>query len=131
MWPFEPGEQPDNRRIRAEATRNDVAVMGIRALAAGALAGSLDRVADAADPTLLDVRDARAFRELAHARGSSPARLALRYALSLPDIATVTIGAKTRVELAECLAAEAAGPLSAAEMAEVDSSCSSHRRVCA
>jgi aryl-alcohol dehydrogenase-like predicted oxidoreductase len=131
MWPFEPSEQPDNRRIRAEATRNDVAVMGIRALAAGALADSLDRAADLGDPTLLDFRDAQAFRELAHAKGSSPARLALRYALSLPDIATVTLGAKSRLELAECLAAEAAGPLSAAEMAEVDDSCSCDRRACA
>ena len=130
MWPFEPSEQPDNRRIRTEATRNDVAVMGIRALAAGALADSLDRAPDVGDPTLLDFRDALAFRELAP-KGSSPARLALRYALSLPDIATVTLGAKTRLELAECLAAEAAGPLSAAEMAEVDDSCSFHRRVCA
>jgi aryl-alcohol dehydrogenase-like predicted oxidoreductase len=131
MWPFKASEQPDNRRIRTEATRNDVAVMGIRALAAGALADSLDRAPDVSDPTLSDFRDALAFRELARTKGGSPAQLALRYALTLPDVATVTLGAKTRLELAECLAAEAAGPLTAAEIAEVDDSCSFHRRVCA
>jgi aryl-alcohol dehydrogenase-like predicted oxidoreductase len=131
MWPFDAAEHPDNGRIRLEAARNDVAVMGIRALAAGALADALDRTAAADDPAVLDFRDARAFRELAHTKGLAPAQLALRYALSLPDIATVTLGAKTRVELAGCLAAEAAGPLSGEELAEVDESCSSHRRVCA
>ena len=54
--------------------------------------------------------------------GVSAAYLAHRYALSLPDLATVIIGAKNRLELAECLAAEAAGPLSEHEMEAIRSS---------
>jgi aryl-alcohol dehydrogenase-like predicted oxidoreductase len=131
MWPFDASEHPDNGRIRREAARNGVAVMGIRALAAGALADSLDRTAAADDPALVDFREAQAFRALAHAKGIAPAQLALRYALSLPDIATVTLGAKTRVELAGCLAAETAGALNDDERAEVDDSCSFQRRACA
>jgi aryl-alcohol dehydrogenase-like predicted oxidoreductase len=131
MWPFDVSERPDNARIRAEAVRNDVAVMGIRALAAGALSDSLDRASDPGDPTLADFRAARAFRELAYANGTAPAQLALRYALSLREIATVTLGAKTRLELADCLLAEAAGPLDTDQLAEVVDSCSFHRRMCA
>lgn len=46
--------------------------------------------------------------------------LAHRYALSMPDVATVVLGVKNRQELAECLAAEEAGPLTAEEMRAVE-----------
>ena len=49
-------------------------------------------------------------------RGESAALLAHRYALSMPDLATVMIGVKNRAELEECLAAEAAGPLADDEL---------------
>ena len=38
----------------------------------------------------------------------------------MTDLATVVLGDKDRVELEECLAAEAAGPLSDGEMGEVE-----------
>jgi aryl-alcohol dehydrogenase-like predicted oxidoreductase len=123
MWPFGPAERPDNGRIRAAARQNDVAVMGIRAVAAGALADRLDRVADADDPAAHDYRRAAGFRVLAAGKGVSAAHLAHRYALSLPDVATVVVGAKTRTELTEILAAEAAGPLTGEEMREIEAAC--------
>jgi aryl-alcohol dehydrogenase-like predicted oxidoreductase len=125
MWPFDAADPPDNRRIRSTAVRHGVAVMGIRAVAAGALTDRLDRTVDAAAPAAVDHRRAQVFRELARAKGASTAELAHRYALSLPGVATVIVGAKTRIELAECLAAETAGPLDRDEVLEIEAACSS------
>ena len=44
------------------------------------------------------------------------AGLAHRYALTLPGVATVTLGVKNRVELREALEVESAGPLAGALM---------------
>jgi aryl-alcohol dehydrogenase-like predicted oxidoreductase len=123
MWPFPERERPRNGRIRACAASAGVGVMGIRAVAAGALTGGLDRSVCDDDAPAGDYRRARAFRDLADAFGVPPAQLACRYALSLPDVATVIVGAKTRRELADCLAAEAAGPLSAGEREQVELAC--------
>jgi hypothetical protein len=38
----------------------------------------------------------------------------------MPDVATVVLVVKNRAELVECLAAEAAGPLTEAEMRAVE-----------
>lgn len=54
---------------------------------------------------------AEPFRQLARELGTRPAGLAHRYALTLPGVATVTLGVKNRNELREALDAEAAGPL--------------------
>jgi aryl-alcohol dehydrogenase-like predicted oxidoreductase len=129
MWPFGTEEHPDNGRIRATAGRSGVGVMGIRAVAAGALAGELDRTAPASDPATLDHQRAEGFRALARAWGVPPAVLAHRYALSLPDVATVILGAKTRAELAESIEAEASGPLSAEEMRSIEVACGLHPAV--
>jgi aryl-alcohol dehydrogenase-like predicted oxidoreductase len=120
LWPRGLAGHPDNERIRRVAAARGVAVMGIRALAAGALSDGLDRAASADDPAAVDARRAGGFRALAREYGMSPALLAHRYALSLRDVATLVIGAKTRRELAECLAAEAAGPLSSSELSEIE-----------
>ena len=124
LWPKGLGGRPDNRRIRRMAVARGTAVMGIRALAAGALSGGLDRAASSTDPAFLDSQRANRFRVLAEEAGVSPAYLAHRYALSLPDVATLVVGAKNRRELTECLAAEAAAPLSMAELAEIEASSS-------
>jgi aryl-alcohol dehydrogenase-like predicted oxidoreductase len=124
MWPFDPRTRPDNARIRAMAASSGVAVMGIRALAAGALTDQLDRDAAARDPAAVDHRRARGFRALAQTTGVSAAELAYRYALSLPDTSTIIVGAKTRLELTACLAAEAAGPLSGEELRDIQDACS-------
>jgi aryl-alcohol dehydrogenase-like predicted oxidoreductase len=124
LWPPGMAGVPDNGRIRATAVARGTAVMGIRALAAGALTDGLDRAPSPTDPALLDAAGADEFRALARAAGVSPAHLAHHYALSLPGVATLVIGAKNRRELAECLATEEAAPLSRSELDEVEASCS-------
>jgi aryl-alcohol dehydrogenase-like predicted oxidoreductase len=119
MWPDGLAGEPDGDRILGTAAARGVAVMGVRALAAGALAERLDRAVPASDPTRRDFERAHGFRALAREWGIPPATLAHRYALSLANVATVVIGTKTRRELADCLAAEVAGPLSAEQMARI------------
>jgi aryl-alcohol dehydrogenase-like predicted oxidoreductase len=120
MWIMGPDLRPDNAGTRARAAEAGVGVMGIRAVAAGSLADALDRDVDADDPTARDYEAAAGFRRLAAEHGVSAAFLAHRYALSLPDVATVVLGVKNREELAECLAAEAAGRLPEDEMRAIE-----------
>ena len=121
MWVFDSDERPDNAGMRARAVQAGVPVIGIRALAAGALADSLDRPVEADHPAARDHAAAAGFRRLAADRGESPALLAHRYALTMPDLATVVLGVKNRAELEECVAAEAAGPLSDDELRTIAS----------
>ncbi len=114
-WYFD-GVRPESDEIVRRANENGVAVMGIRAVAAGALTTSIDRPTAATDPVAADFARAVPFRKLAAEWGITPAALAHRYALSVPGVPTVVLGVKNRVELDECLAAEAAGPLSPAEL---------------
>ncbi len=123
LWPPELPGTPDNEGLRVAADTAGVGVMGIRAVAAGALTDALNWEAAADDPALQDARRAAGFIALAHERGESPAYLAHRYALSLPHVATVVLGVKSRAELAECVAAEAAGPLTEAELRELERAC--------
>jgi aryl-alcohol dehydrogenase-like predicted oxidoreductase len=121
LWPPGLGGQPDNARIRSAAARRGTSVMAIRALAAGGLSGALDRDPGRAHPAERDAHRARGFVEFAREAGVSPSVLAYRYAASVPDVATLVIGAKTRAELAEALAAEALPPLSGDELAAISS----------
>jgi aryl-alcohol dehydrogenase-like predicted oxidoreductase len=109
------------RAVMAAARTNGVGVMGIRAVQAGALTGSLDRTLPAEHPEMHDYARAAGFRQLAAELGKNPALLAHRYALSLP-VDTVVLGVKNRIELQECVAAAEAGPLSADLIARVDQS---------
>jgi aryl-alcohol dehydrogenase-like predicted oxidoreductase len=120
MWVFGGAAQPDNAGVRAAAVEAGVPVIGIRALAAGSLANALDREVEPDHPAARDHAAAAGFRRLAAERGESAAYLAHRYALSMPEPATVVLGVKNRIELEECLAAEAAGPLSDEEMRAVE-----------
>jgi aryl-alcohol dehydrogenase-like predicted oxidoreductase len=122
LWPPGLEGEPDNARIRRVGALHGVCVMGIRALAAGALAG-LDRDLPTSDPAYLDAVRAEGFRLYAHGRGVSAAYLAHCYALSLPDVNTLVIGAKTRRELDECLAAERAPRLTVEELEEIEAAC--------
>ncbi|GLW32614.1 aldo/keto reductase [Actinoplanes regularis] len=114
-WYFD-GVRPESDEIVQRANENGVSVMGIRAVAAGALTTSIDRPMTATDPVAADFAQAVSFRKLAADWGTTPAALAHRYALSVPGVPTVVLGVKNRSELDECLAAEAAGPLSGAEL---------------
>ena len=109
------------REIMATAHTNNVAVMGIRAVQAGALTAAIDRPLPADHPEMLDYARAAGFRALCAELGENPAVLAHRYALSLP-IDTLVLGVKNRQELAECVAAAEAGPLSAELIARIDAS---------
>lgn len=105
------GGRPRNTEIRTWAVEAGVPVVAIRVVAAGALTDALDRDVAPTAPAAVDLARAAGFRRLAAAHGTSPAALAHRWALATPGVATVVLGVKNRVELAECLAA-AAAPLS-------------------
>jgi aryl-alcohol dehydrogenase-like predicted oxidoreductase len=107
------------RTIMAAARRNGVGVMGIRAVQAGALTAAIDRPLPSAHPELRDYARAAGFRAICAELGENPAIIAHRYALGL-DIDTLVLGVKNRRELAECVAAAAAGPLPAAQVARID-----------
>ena len=109
------------RAVIAAARANGVGVMGIRAVQAGALTAAIDRDLAADHPEVLDYARAAGFRRLCEELGANPAVIAHRYALSL-DIDTLVLGVKNRAELAECVAAAEAGPLTAAEIAQIDAS---------
>src|SRR3984893_5748456 len=99
------------REVMAAARSNRVGVMGIRAVQAGALTAAIHRPLPADHPEVRDYERAAGFRRLAAELGDDPAVLAHRYALSL-DIDTLVLGVKNRQELAGCVAAAEAGPLS-------------------
>jgi aryl-alcohol dehydrogenase-like predicted oxidoreductase len=120
MWLFGDKAEPDNAGVRAAAVEAGVPLIGIRAVAAGSLADALDREVEPHHPAARDYAAAGGFRRLAAERGEPAALLAHRYALSMPELATVVLGVKNRAELEECLAAEAAGPLSDEEMRAVE-----------
>ena len=108
------------REVIVAAAERGVAVMGIRAVQAGALTDAIDRELPDGHGDALDFDRAAPFRDLARELGESPAALAHRYALSMPGIATVVLGVKHRVELRECVEAEARGPLEGELMARID-----------
>ena len=109
------------REVIAAARANGVGVMGIRAVQAGALTAAIDRDLPADHPEVLDYARAAGFRRLCAALGANPAVIAHRYALSL-DVDTLVLGVKNRQELAECVAAAEAGPLTAELIARIDAS---------
>jgi aryl-alcohol dehydrogenase-like predicted oxidoreductase len=108
------------REVAAAAKAAACGVMGIRAVQAGALTAAVDRELSPNSPDRADYDRAAPFRELCARWGADPAYVAHRYALSMPNIDTVVLGVKNRAELGMCVAAEAAGPYSPAEMAEID-----------
>ena len=108
------------REIIAAAQANQVGVMGIRVVQAGALTDAIDRDLPPDHPEVRDYDRSAAYRALAAELGTSAAALGHRYALGMAGVDTVVLGVKNRAELAECVAAEKAGPLSAEIMARVE-----------
>ena len=108
------------REIIEAAHLRGSAVMGIRAVQAGALTDALDRDLPPEDPTARAYRHAAPFRALARELGESTAGLAHRYALSMDGIDTVVLGVKNRRELRDCIEAEARGKLPADVVAAID-----------
>jgi aryl-alcohol dehydrogenase-like predicted oxidoreductase len=108
------------RTIVAQAKAVGAGVMGIRAVQAGALTSAIDRPMKADDPEMLDYERAAPFRDLCRNLGEDPAVVAHRYALAMDGVDTVILGVKNRAELAQCLAAEDAGPLEPEVVARID-----------
>ena len=115
-------EIPGPRQVIASAQDAGVGVMGIRAVAAGSLTDAIDRDVHPKSAELKDFQRSAGFRELAKSNGVSAAYLAHLYALSMPGVDTLVLGVKNREELTECLAAEAAEPMSAELIAAIDAS---------
>jgi aryl-alcohol dehydrogenase-like predicted oxidoreductase len=113
-------ESAQPRTILAAAKTNGIGVMGIRAVQAGALTREIDRSLSANQPDAQDYERAQPFRALCDRWGQDPAYIAYRYAFSIPGADTIVLGVKNRAELRQAVEAEAAGPLSAAEFAEID-----------
>ncbi len=113
-------DSPQPRAIISAAQANGVGVMGIRAVQAGALTAEFDRVIKPTHPDGVDYRNAAPFRELCREIKVDPALLAHRYALDMDSVDTVVLGVKNRAELAQCLEAEALGPLPPALRARID-----------
>ena len=108
--------------LRAAASRQ-ISVLGIRAVAAGALCNTIDRPMKKDDPHYIDWLRATKFRALANnwiEGGVSAAYLAHRYALSMEGVASVVLGVKNRVELDECVQAAKDGRLTKDEIAQID-----------
>ncbi len=104
-------EPAQPRDIIRTAKQAGVGVMGIRAVQAGALTASLDRALAPDHAEERDYARAAPFRALCRELGQDPALVAHRYALALDGVDTVILGVKNRTELAQCLEAEALGPL--------------------
>jgi len=113
-------EPPEPRGVIDAAVRAGIGVMGIRAVQAGALTARIDRDLKPDHPEAADYARAAPFRALCAELGEDPAKLAHRYALSMPGVDTVVLGVKNRAELRQCLDAERQGPLEAAVTARID-----------
>ena len=114
------GTAPRPREIIAAAKAAGVRVMGIRAVQAGALTSAIDRTLSPNSPDTRDYDRAAPFRALCASWGEDPAVVAHRYALGIEGVDTVVLGVKNRAELQQCLDAETAGPLEAAQVAAID-----------
>jgi aryl-alcohol dehydrogenase-like predicted oxidoreductase len=88
-----------------------VGVLGIRAVQAGALTAAIDRTLPPEQADARDYARAAPYRTLCRELGQDPAVVAHRYALAMDGVDSVILGVKNRAELAQCLDAEAQGPL--------------------
>lgn len=113
-------EPPVPREIIAQAVRQGVGVMGIRAVQAGALTAAVDRELHPKSAELADYVRSQPYRALCAEIGEDPAMIAHRYALGMDGVDTVVLGVKNRTELAQCLEAEREGPLPAELVARID-----------
>jgi aryl-alcohol dehydrogenase-like predicted oxidoreductase len=114
-------EAPRPREIIAAARSRGIGCMGIRAVQAGALTAAIDRSLSPNHPESKDYVLATPFRVLCDELGSDPATVAHRYALTMAGVDTVILGVKNRAELADCLEAEALGPLAPELVSRIDS----------
>ncbi len=113
-------EPTEPRNIIRTAKNNDVGVMGIRAVQAGALTAGFDREMKADDPDQKDYDKAAPYRALCQKWGEDPAVIAHRYALSIEGVDTVVLGVKNPAELAQLVDGAEKGPLEQAQIDEIE-----------
>lgn len=113
-------DDPEPRAIIAAAVKNNVGVLGIRAVQAGALTNAIDRSLAPDHAEARDFARAQPYRALCREIGEDPAVVAHRYALTMAGVDTVILGVKNRDELRQCLEAEARGALEPSLMARID-----------
>lgn len=113
-------ERLEPRETIAAAAARGIGVMGIRAVQAGALTAAMDRVVSPNNPDTRDYERAAPFRALCREWGMDPALVAHRYALGMDGVGTVVLGVKNRAELAQCVEAEALGPLDADMLTKIE-----------
>ncbi len=113
-------EPPEPRNIIRTAKNNEVGVMGIRAVQAGALTANMDRLLPTDDPDMMDYIRAVPFRDLCAECGEDPALIAHRYALDMEGVDTIVLGVKNRDELKACVDAAEQGPLDADLKTQID-----------
>ena len=103
---------------------NDVGVIAIRILAAGAIIGEFNHYKDRIVSKDTDVDDVAfkvgAIRDLLGDRQGTLAQAAIRFVLAHPEIACVNFGARTLEEFEDGAAAIDRAPMSDAVMAELD-----------
>ena len=105
--------------ILKECQKNDIPILAIRAVQAGALTSAMDRQPHESGFDHKDFEDyekAYIFRELVNEWQELPAKIAHRYALSIEKVSSVILGVKNRQELTECIEAEQEGVLTSKEM---------------
>ena len=116
-------KKPDPNRILIECQKNDIPILAIRAVQAGALTSKMDRQPHPSGrdkPDFDDYEKAEAFRKLSKEWGESPASLAHRYALSIQKVSSVILGVKNTIELHECIEAESKDNLNEAQLKELE-----------
>ncbi|MGD1933101.1 MAG: aldo/keto reductase [Candidatus Phaeomarinobacter sp.] len=113
-------EPPEPRNIIRTARNNDVGVLGIRAVQAGALTAAIDRDLADGHEQMKDYAKAEPFRSLCRELGEDPAVVAHRYALGMEGVDSVILGVKNRDELKQLVDAEARGPLEEAVRERID-----------
>ena len=109
--------------ILSECQQLDIPILAIRAVQAGALTSSMDRSPHESGFDKSDFEDfdkAQPFRDFAIDWDESPASLAHRYALSTQGVSSVILGVKNRIELKECVEAEAKDLLSQSEIQQIE-----------
>jgi len=113
-------EPPEPRNIIRTAVNNDVGVVGIRAVQAGALTAKMDRLLEAGDADMADYIKAEPYRALCAELSENPAVLAHRYALAMEGVDTVVLGVKNRSELNEIIDGAGQGALDPEIIARID-----------
>lgn len=113
-------EPAEPRNIIRTAKNNDVGVMGIRAVQAGALTAKIDRPMPEGSRETVDYEKAAPFRALCAKWGEDPAVVAHRYALAVEGVDTVVLGVKNRAELDQLIDAAEQGPLDPAQIEEIE-----------